>query len=129
MMRNRRYTVAALCGVAMAGVATAGAAYGAKPVSVAISGIMDVALHMPVVGQRGKAFSVAEMNVKTDTTIRIANDDDVVHTLRVTSPDGDRRDAGVQRPGDATDITLDKLGDYMVRCNIHPTMKLIVHVK
>lgn len=92
-------------------------------------GAVQAALHLPVIGQRNKVFSVGEMNVPSGATIRIANDDDVVHTLRVTTPDGSRRDHGLQKPGETTDITLDKVGDYTVRCNIHPGMKMVVHVK
>lgn len=92
-------------------------------------GALHAALHQPVIGQRGKVFSVAEMSVPNGATIRISNDDDVVHTLRVTTPDGSRRDHGLQKPGETTDITLDRVGDYTVRCNIHPGMKMVVCVK
>ena len=90
---------------------------------------MAVVVHRPPVSQRGKTFSPAEMSMPAGTTIRVDNDDDVVHNLRIISPDGSKRDFGMQKPGESTEVDLLKLGEYMVRCNIHPAMKLIVHVK
>lgn len=127
-MSNRRILLAALSIVALAGVATAGVANGPKPWQIPGVGTLDVALLTPVIGQRRKQFSVTEMNAPAASTIRIVNDDDVIHALRITRPDGQRRDVSVQKPGDSSDIVLDGQGDHMVRCNIHPNMKLVVHV-
>jgi plastocyanin len=111
----KRQVSAILTGFALGGLAGIGA--------------LQAALHMPVIGQRGKVFSIGEMNVPKGATIRISNDDDVLHTLRVTYPDGTRRDHGVQKPGETTDITLAHTGAHTVRCNIHPAMKMVVNVR
>ena len=113
---------ATLCGFAMIG-----GAYAAKPWNLPFTIAMAVALHMPIISRVGKVFSPDEVNWPVGATIRIDNDDTVPHTLRVTALDGQKQDFGLQMPGVATDITLDKLGDYMARRNIHPNMKLLIH--
>jgi plastocyanin len=113
---------------AVCGFAVIGGAYAARPWNHTIVGVMDAALHMPIIGQKGKVFSLAEVSEPVGATIRVVNDDDVPHTLRITAPDGDKSDFGLQKPGEYSDISLEKLGDYMARCNIHPNMKLVIHV-
>ena len=118
-----------VCAAALCAAALSGGAYAMKPWKLPTGPAMDAAVHHPAVSQRGKAFSPAEMSMPVGATIRIDNDDDVAHNLRIASPDGSKRDFGMQKPGESIDFDLSKLGDYMFRCNIHPVMKLTVHVK
>jgi plastocyanin len=110
-------------------MAMSGGAYAMKPWKLSIGDIVDVAFHQPIVSQRGKMFSPTEVTMPLGATIRIDNDDNIVHNLRIFSPDGEKHDYGIQKPGESTDIDLKQLGEYMARCNIHPIMKLVIHVK
>ena len=83
----------------------------------------------PGVSQKGKIFAPDELSRTAGGTVRIENDDAIPHNVQVTTPDGDKKNLGLQMPGDHADIALDKSGDYMVTCGIHPKMKLVVHVQ
>jgi len=85
--------------------------------------------HMQEIGQKGKVFSLEEISIPVGETIRVVNDDNVLHSLLLTAPDGQRSALGTQKPGEQTDITLDQLGDYVTRCGIHPGMKLLIHTR
>ncbi len=96
---------------------------------IAIAGAAYAEVHKPIIGQKNKVFSLQEVNMPQGATIRVENDDNIVHTLLITKPDGIRSDLGLQKPGEQLDITLEQLGDYMVRCGIHPAMKMVVHTR
>jgi cytochrome c peroxidase len=53
----------------------------------------------------------------------------VTHNITVILPDGTQRNLGVQKPGETVEVALEKPGEVMVRCGIHPKMKLVVHVR
>lgn len=98
-------------------------------VAVFTSGFVNAALHKPIISQIGKVFSPGEVTMPVGATIRIDNDDDVPHSLILSSPDGKRANLGTKQPGEATDIPLMQSGDYLARCGIHPAMKLVVRVR
>ena len=81
------------------------------------------------ISQKGKMFSPDELSREVGGKVRVANDDAIPHNVQVTGPDGESKNLGLQMPGDHTDIAIEKLGDYMVRCGIHPKMKLVVHAR
>ena len=81
------------------------------------------------ISQKGKIFSPDEMYNAVGETVMINNDDSIPHHLQVTAPDGVVKNMGLQMPGDRAEIPVEKAGDYMVRCGIHPKMKLVIHVK
>lgn len=115
-MTLRQHTFAAtLCGCAFAGVVIAGGAYGA--------------IHMTEIGQRGKVFSLEEVSLPVGGTIRVINDDNILHSLLLTTPDGTRTNLGTEKPGEHMDFTMETLGDYIARCGIHPAMKLVIHAR
>lgn len=80
-----------------------------------------------VISQKGKAFAPDAVDAAAGSAIQIENDDDVAHNITVTGPDGVSRNMGVQKPGVPVTVSLEKAGDYWVRCGIHPKMKLVVH--
>ena len=80
-----------------------------------------------LVSQKGKTFAPDELSEAAGMTLRITNDDDVSHNIIVTAPGGSPKNLGVQKPGDSVSVPLDQTGDYMIRCGIHPKMKLAVH--
>ncbi|HJS75634.1 MAG TPA: plastocyanin/azurin family copper-binding protein [Vicinamibacteria bacterium] len=80
-----------------------------------------------VVVQKEKNFSVSTMSVRTGDTILFKNDDPVVHNIFAKS---DVKTFNVtQNPGEETPITADAAGTFVVRCAIHPKMKLTVKVE
>jgi plastocyanin len=93
--------------------------------ALAISAAAFAAEH--VVVQKEKNFSVTTMSVKAGDTILFKNDDPVVHNIFAKS---DVKTFNVtQNPGEETPITADAAGTFVVRCAIHPKMKLTVKVE
>lgn len=80
-----------------------------------------------VISQKGKAFGRQAVEVKVGETVRITNDDDVVHHVFVNS-DAISFDSGQQPKGETVGIRFTRAGSYEVRCAIHPKMKLLVNV-
>ena len=81
------------------------------------------------ISQKGKMFAPDELSQALGDKVHIANDDTIPHNVQVVNPDGESKNMGLQMPGDHTIISLEKPGDYMVRCGIHPKMKLVVHAR
>jgi plastocyanin len=81
------------------------------------------------VSQKDKTFSSEDLKQTVGSTLRISNDDTVAHNVQMTTPSGETRNFGVQKPGESVEAPLEKAGDYAVRCGIHPRMKLSVHVQ
>jgi plastocyanin len=79
------------------------------------------------VSQKAKAFNVATLSAKRGDSIVFKNEDTVVHNLFTV---GSSYAVNlVEQPGETASMTLDKSGDVEVRCAIHPTMVLKVHVE
>ena len=78
------------------------------------------------VGQKDKTFTPDAITAAIGTTIRITNDDSTVHNVMITNPDASIHNTGIQKQNETVHITLDKPGEYRVRCGIHPKMKLTV---
>ncbi len=100
-----------------------------RPWDAYVAPIIDIAVHLPIISQKGKIFSPPEVNEPLGATVRIDNDDDVLHNLLLTDPEGNTRNLGTKRPGEYTDIMVDKRGEYLARCGIHPRMKLTISVR
>lgn len=82
-----------------------------------------------VVSQKGREFNPGEISIGRGDTIQIVNDDgDLLHHAYIDSKKFSF-DSGDQQPGSMTNIMFPQTGDYIVRCAIHPKMKLTVHVK
>ncbi len=80
--------------------------------------------------QAGQAFSETDLTLKAGDHIKFLNQDDVKHNILVQAGDDDdnARDMGLQAPGQTIDVPFDKAGKFLVRCHIHPGMKLNVTV-
>ena len=76
--------------------------------------------------EKGKVFSVSEITVKKGDTLNFVNDDKIVHNVMSTTT-GNEFNVGAVKPGIATPVTFKNVGDVLVICAIHPSMKL--HVK
>ncbi|HWJ99362.1 MAG TPA: hypothetical protein VNR41_01505 [Xanthobacteraceae bacterium] len=80
------------------------------------------------ISQKGREFNPREISVARGEAIQIVNDDgDLLHHAYIESKKFSF-DSGDQQPGTKTTITFPELGDFTVRCAIHPKMKLLVHV-
>jgi plastocyanin len=80
------------------------------------------------VSQKNRAFAPSELNVAQGAVVHIVNDDAVTHHVYVDSP-AMKFDSGEQPIGATVDLRFDEKGTFLVRCAIHPTMRLAVTVK
>ncbi len=81
------------------------------------------------ISQKGREFNPGEISLARGEAIQILNDDgDLLHHAYIESKKFSF-DSGDQQPGTRTVITFPENGDFIVRCAIHPKMKLLVHVK
>jgi len=81
-----------------------------------------------VISQKGRIFSPGDISIGLGETIRVDNDDDVLHHVYVESP-GFNFDSGEQPPGKQVAIRFTERGTFEVQCEIHPKMRLRVHVR
>ena len=95
-------------------------------VLLAVAGVAHAAA---TISQKGKMFQPDAIEVSVNEKVLLLNDDDVAHNVLVTAPGGATRNHGLQKPGEAAEIQLDKAGTFTVRCGIHPRMKLAITVK
>lgn len=80
-----------------------------------------------VVSQKGKAFDPGSISIKAGESVRFTNDDTVSHNVHSRHSDANFN-VGLQKPGEQSDITFEKAGEFDVRCAIHPSMKMKVKV-
>jgi plastocyanin len=86
---------------------------------------LAAAIHKIV--QKGRAFSVAEIEIARGDQVLFTNEDEFLHQIYVDSTDMDF-DSPEQPPGRTIEITFSRSGTFRVRCHIHPKMQLIVRV-
>ena len=92
--------------------------------------VMAFALILPtpiVVGQKGKAFSQAEVRVKLGEKVVFRNDDDVTHNVFTAAP-GFAFNVVAMKPGAEHQLSLTRAGAFDVRCAFHPQMKVKIIV-
>lgn len=79
------------------------------------------------VRQADRLFAPARIVVGRGSVVHFANDEKFVHHAFVDTPQFSA-DTGDIPPGETRDIVFTKPGTYVIRCAIHPQMKLIVEV-
>lgn len=80
------------------------------------------------VSQRNRSFQPGAVTLAAGEPLRILNDDgELLHHVQVT--EGFRFDSGEQEPGRTIEIRFPGAGSYVVRCAIHPRMRLAVTVR
>jgi plastocyanin len=79
------------------------------------------------VSQKGKSFQPGEMKVKVGDTVVFHNDDEITHNIFSRSENAEFN-LKMQPPGQDLKYTFEKPGTALVRCAIHPKMKLVVQV-
>ncbi len=78
-----------------------------------------------IIVQKGREFHPAEITVNRGESLTFTNEDAFIHQIYV---DG-LFDSDERAPGENITETFTKSGTFVVRCHIHPKMKLVVHVR
>ncbi len=81
-----------------------------------------------VVSQNKKQFEPKRLNATVGDKVVFVNDDIYAHNL-YSETHGFEFNVRKQMPGDRHAIKLDKVGTFLIRCVIHPRMKLTVKVE
>jgi plastocyanin len=80
------------------------------------------------VGQKGKQFSATKLVLRRGETIRFVNDDSVTHNV-FSKSEAAPFNLKLQPPGAEQDVRFERPGTAVVRCAIHPMMRLEVTVE
>ena len=75
--------------------------------------------------QKGRAFHPGEITINRGQALTFTNEDSFIHQIYV---DG-LFDSDEKGPGQNLNETFPGAGTFQVRCHIHPTMRMMVHVK
>jgi plastocyanin len=78
-----------------------------------------------VITQKDREFHPDEITINRGDMLTFTNEDAFIHQIYV---DG-LFDTDERAPGENITETFTKSGTFVVRCHIHPKMKLIVHVR
>jgi plastocyanin len=82
------------------------------------------------VGQHGMRFARTSASLAKGDRIIFTNEDDVIHNVHILGPgNDDSKDLGLQKAGATLSHKFDRTGTYRVRCNIHPSMRMVVNVR
>ena len=81
------------------------------------------------IDQLGQRFNKGSLRVLRGTIVHFLNHDDVTHNIHVIDSSDQFVDEGLQKPGNNIDVLFDRTGQFTVRCNIHPRMKLVISVE
>jgi plastocyanin len=81
------------------------------------------------IDQVGQKFSLSSISIQSADHVKFLNQDDVQHNIKIIDAAGDEDDKGLQKPGETIDVAFGKTGRFMVRCAIHPKMKMAVEVR
>jgi plastocyanin len=81
-----------------------------------------------LISQKGREFRPSEISIKAGEALEFINDDgDLLHHTYLKS-DRLSFDSGDQKPGSKFEVIFPVVGQFTVRCAIHPKMKLVVSV-
>jgi plastocyanin len=81
-----------------------------------------------IVGQKGKQFSTSNIKLRRGESIRFVNDDSVTHNV-FSKSEAAPFNLKLQPPGAEQDVRFERPGTAVVRCAIHPMMRLEVTVE
>jgi plastocyanin len=78
--------------------------------------------------QKGRTFHPGEVSINKDESLTFTNNDSFIHQIYASSQvfSFDTEEKG---SGENIAERFTQSGTFEVRCHIHPTMKLIVHVR
>lgn len=80
------------------------------------------------ISQKRRKYAPAAVTIKPGDTLRIVNDDIFLHHAFVDD-EALRYDSGSMEEGETRDIQFTEVGNYQVKCAIHPRMRLEVTVE
>ena len=80
------------------------------------------------IDQVGQRFSRTSLSLPRGETVHFTNHDDVTHNISVIDAVENAVDKGLQRPGEEIAQLFDRAGKFVVRCSIHPKMKMVIVV-
>ena len=81
------------------------------------------------IDQRGLVFNISSETLHKGDRLILTNSDDATHNIHIfTGDDDDLADLGLQKPGVKLSHRFDAAGRFIVRCNIHPSMTMVVTV-
>ena len=75
--------------------------------------------------QKGRAFRPGDVTINRGDSLVFTNDDSFIHQIYVNG----LFDSDEKSPGENLNETFPRSGTFQVRCHIHPTMRMTVHVK
>ncbi len=78
------------------------------------------------IDQVGQRFSQPSLRLERGDKVRFLNRDDVTHNISIIDRDDNAVDQGLQRPGQVIEAVFDKSGRFVVRCSIHPRMRMAI---
>ena len=87
-----------------------------------------VAADVVMIVQRGRAFSVATVQLRRGDVLRFNNDDKFNHQIYVNAPSM-TFESDEQPPGTSVTVPFPSAGVFEVRCHIHPKMLLQADVR
>jgi plastocyanin len=93
--------------------------------AIAVFPVVAATAASTTIVQKGRAFRPGEVTINRGDSLTFTNEDSFVHQIYL---DG-QFDSEEKGPGEIINQTFARSGTFQVRCHIHPTMKLTVHVK
>jgi plastocyanin len=78
--------------------------------------------------QKGRTFRPGEVSINRGESLTFTNNDEFIHQI-YSQGAGFNFDSDEKNPGENITETFTAAGTFVVRCHIHPKMKLLVHVK
>jgi plastocyanin len=78
-----------------------------------------------VVTQKSRAFRPTDVTINRGERVTFTNNDSYIHQIYI---DG-LFDSDEKAPGENLNETFPRSGTFLVRCHIHPTMRMTVHVR
>lgn len=80
------------------------------------------------IDQAGQRFTQSSLRLHPGDKVRFLNLDDVTHNISIVDANDNAADQGLQRPGQVIEVVFDKAGRFVVRCSIHPRMRMAIQV-
>lgn len=81
-----------------------------------------------IISQKNRTYAPGSVTINKGDTLKIVNDDIFLHHAYVDS-DQMEFDSGSMEEGEMREVRFDKAGNFLLKCDIHPKMKLAVTVQ
>lgn len=80
------------------------------------------------IDQVGQRFTPSSLKLQRGDKARFLNRDDVTHNISIIDAGDSAADLGLQRPGQVIEAVFDKTGRFVIRCSVHPRMRMVIQV-